>query len=252
MSINQEIKKQILEYIKQPIPQNAAMPIVEKSIPVPFFGDIEKARIVTISLNPSNLEFENKWGLLSKSKKRFVDRDLLGVEDSSTLDETQANQVYDSLKNYFHNSNAYTDWFDKLEEFAGKIFHSSYYDGSMVNMDIYPWATQQKWKDLRSKDKNRALREYSLLKNILLNKDCCFDYVFLNGKGVKKYLETLGIKIKEELVTGTKTQSNHQRFIYHQTLENKVKLIGFSCYIQNSYESNDYLSEVRDILVQRL
>lgn len=257
MSLPQSLKSQILTYIKKPIPQSVNMQIVKRSIPVPFFGDIENAKVATISLNPSNLEFEDEDGnLLRGNEKRFVDRDTLGVADTASLNDDQADKVYNSLINYFHN-NPYTGWFDILDGYAEKLFNSSYYKETMVHLDIYPWATQEKWGDLKGKDKtrekNKALQNYNLLKNILLNEDRIFDYVYINGRGVKEQIEKYyGITIKETSVTNTRNKSKRERKMYQYTLSNGTKLIGSSCYIQNPYETTEYLTELHEILAEKL
>ena len=52
------LKKDILEYIRQPIP--IGLDIVDLSVPIVFFGNLEKANISTISINPSDKEFLDK------------------------------------------------------------------------------------------------------------------------------------------------------------------------------------------------
>ena len=48
MSLTHDLKSQILEYIKQSIPQNVDMPIVERSVPVPFLFIIDVFEFSTI------------------------------------------------------------------------------------------------------------------------------------------------------------------------------------------------------------
>lgn len=254
MSLSPQLQSKIAELLRRPIPQNPNMPIVEQSIPIPFFGNIERARVATISLNPSNLEFvsRNHGPLLSGAAKRFADRHVLGAADGDTLDDAQVAAAYDSLINYFSNR-PYTRWFDVLNNYAGKLFGASYYDGTMVNLDIYPWATQDKWSELRATDKRAAMREYGLLKEIL--SAGVFEYIYINGKGVKEQLEEYfghGLQIKEVPVVGTKHPSTYERVLYVGTLPGGTKLIGVSCYIQNSYESEEYLTELHNIMSRHL
>lgn len=254
MALSPELQSKIIELLRQPIPQNPNMPIVGQSIPIPFFGNIETARVATISLNPSNLEFvtRNHGPLLSVGDKRFADRRVLGAADGDTLVDTQVAAAYDSLINYFSNR-PYTRWFDMLDKYAGRLFGASYYDGTMVNLDIYPWATQDKWSELRATDKRAAMREYGLLKEIL--SAGIFDYIYINGKGVKEQLEEYfgrGLTINEVPVVGTKYPSTYERVLYIGTLPGGTKLIGASCYIQNSYETDDFLTELHDIMAQNL
>ena len=145
------MKQDILDYIRRPIPKG--LPIVPQSIPIVFFGDIETAKYATIAINPSNREFTNtKHELFSEKKKRFVDRDALGVGDYDILSLKQAEMVYQSLRNFFH-KRPYMQWFGQLEKLFSEV-NMSYFKGDIINLDISPWATSVKWKDLT--DKQRA------------------------------------------------------------------------------------------------
>ena len=95
------MKQEFLDYIRMPIPKDAG--IVPQSVPIVFFGDIEKAEYATIAINPSNKEFvDDKNVLLSTAKKRLVDRAILRVGDDEKLSIEQAQEVYESLRSYFH------------------------------------------------------------------------------------------------------------------------------------------------------
>ena len=254
MSLTHDLKSQILEYIKQAIPQNAKMPIVERSIPVPFFGNIESAEAATISINPSNLEFVDLQGnILSGAEKRFIDRETLGINDADALNENQADKVYKSLIEYFNEDhNPYYDgWFKALDDYAGSLFGGvCYRENSLVHLDIYPWATKQKWNKLPGSAKKVALREYDLLKRILLNKK--FKYIYINGKETKEQVEKyFNIKIPEYQITNAKSKCNYVRCMYKYQLGNTL-LIGLSCYLQNSYESKEYLDELHKILSENM
>lgn len=243
MSLSKELKVQIFDYIKQPIPQN--MYTVKQSIPVPFFGNIEKARVATISINPSNQEFEDKYKeLLSGVKKRFTDRDILQVKDTDFLNNTQVNLVYNSLINYFY-KNPYKRWFNWLDRYAGNILDCSYYNGTMVHLDIYPWATNPTWTDLNENCKFKALQGYKLLKDILLSKERAFDYVYINGKTVKQQIETyFKVRIPE--------YKHDQWYIYKYELANGTKFIGSSCYIQQSHKTTEELIDLHNILAKNI
>ena len=47
-----DLKLKIMNLLKKSIPNNIG--VVEQSIPVPFFGDIEKSFCATIGINPSD------------------------------------------------------------------------------------------------------------------------------------------------------------------------------------------------------
>ena len=144
------MKQEILDYIRRPIPKG--LPIVSQSIPIVFFGDIETAKYATIAINPSNREFTNtKHELFPANKKRFVDRDVLGIAGGDTLTVEQAEIVYQSLRNFFH-KRPYMQWFGQLEKLFSEV-DISYFKGDIINLDISPWATSTKWKDLSDKQR---------------------------------------------------------------------------------------------------
>lgn len=64
------IPEYIEHRIRQPIPDDLC--VVQNSIPVIFFGNIDQAKIATISINPSDKEFlNNKKEELVGNLKRF-------------------------------------------------------------------------------------------------------------------------------------------------------------------------------------
>ena len=126
-----------------------------RSVPIVFFGEIDKARFATIAINPSNKEFTNdKHEIFPPGKKRVVDRDCLGVADGDALSLEQAERVYESLCNFFHNR-PYMGWFGPLEKLFSQAV-LSYFKGDIINLDISPWATSVKWKDM-SEDERTGL-----------------------------------------------------------------------------------------------
>ena len=240
MSLTAQLKANILKIIKRPIPTE--MNIVSQSVPIPFFGDIETAHFATISLNPSYNEFllgKNK-DLLPEGKKRLIDRESLNRGDLDVLTDDDAAMVFDSLRTYFSHK-PYNSWFSWLETNAGLIFNSSYYDGTMVNLDIYPWATKDTWSDLDEPIRNNALKSYNLLADLLLSKPKLFDCIYINGTTVKLQLESVcGITIQESKVKGW--------LIYHCQLPNGTIMIGSNHYIKESHLSREKMQDLRNVI----
>ena len=216
--VTDDLKENIFECIKQPLP--VGLGVIPGSIPVPFFGNMETAKTATVSINPSDIEFCNVSG-----GKRFCDRNELRVEDDRELDDEQCQKVYASLINYFNN-NPY-NWFQKLQGFAGVLFESSYKDGTMVNLDICPWATAKKWGQLTKTEQDNLVSNYDLLKKILTSKEKIFDYVYVNGSEARERLKKLGIRLQTVKTHPVKKVSE----IYGVELPNGTKLIGMSQYI---------------------
>lgn len=92
-----------------------------------------------------------KENILPSLKKRFVDREVLGVLDDDTLSDEQAGVVYESCVKYFENR-PYKLWFNKLDGII-RTLGFSYYDGTLAHFDITPWATRPTWNKLATKEK---------------------------------------------------------------------------------------------------
>jgi hypothetical protein len=190
----QQLKNEMLDFIKQGIPQG--LDIVEQSIPVLFFGNLVNAEHATISINPSNIEFVQQNGELllpkdsgvEKNKtKRFIERSCFGCADTDPLDKDQAEQVYASLLAYFQpENNPYDKWFKPLNQLLEGI-GVSFYDNSLVHLDMTPWATKKKYSGLTPEEKT-ALLNYSWAKKILqAGKIKC---LFVNGRAAMNHVET--------------------------------------------------------------
>lgn len=145
------IKAYIEDFIQKNNNKDLNQYIVKNSIPVIWFGDIEKykyskKKIITIGLNPSNDEFiEDRFKIIN-----FADRDM--------------NKNIDSLKNtlnvYFHN-NPYKLWFSRGEHVLN-AFDASYYDkfnNTAIHIDIYTAiATNPTWGKLNKNIKEKLQR----------------------------------------------------------------------------------------------
>jgi hypothetical protein len=175
----------MLDFIRRPIPQGLG--IVEKSVPVLFFGNIETAKCATISINPSNLEFNDKKNnLLPANKKRFMDRENLGIGSNDTLTQEQAEKVYNSLVNYFR-ERPYKLWFDWLNRFFDGT-SISYYKGSLIHLDITPWATSKKWGDMTNTEREKIIKAGEGWAKKILDAGQ-IEYLYVNGKAALEYVE---------------------------------------------------------------
>jgi hypothetical protein len=67
------LREQILERLAESI--NPSLEITKGSIPIPFFGNFEKATSCTISINPSDNEFhKKKKGKFESFRNRLITR----------------------------------------------------------------------------------------------------------------------------------------------------------------------------------
>lgn len=139
----------LLERIMQPMPTDSH--VVPVSLPVTSFGDPNTARVATISINPSVVEFcanTPESPVLPAHKKRFVDRETLGIGMHDIPTIVQARRVLQSNHDYFK-TNPY-HWFNVLEQWILKPLNASYFDGSATHLDLVQWATKPVWSGISS------------------------------------------------------------------------------------------------------
>jgi hypothetical protein len=157
--------------------------------PVPSFGDLSRARVATLGLNPSNREFVDEEGdELRGPQRRFHTLNSLGIRSWTEVDAGHLELILDSCRTYFL-GNPYDKWFKKLDQIVSGS-GASYYDGSAIacHLDLIPYATARKWTDL-------APRQRSLLFDIaadslaLLLKDSPVRLLILNGQSVVDQFE---------------------------------------------------------------
>lgn len=223
--MEESLTNRIYSLVKEPI--QGGLSITQKSTPIPFFGNLESAKVCTISLNPSDREFlDSKGSLLNK--KRLYDRDLLKKEDDESLTEADAKKVVDGCEKYFEN-NPYRLWFNKMDYFL-KSFEStySYYSKTAVALDLAQWATTPKWSSLSEYVRSELLSKgIPFLKDILEYKK--FDFIFLNGKTVfEEVVSRLKIGYNQKKVTVGKT--NFSVYFGKYASSN---VIGWSVYLQS-------------------
>ena len=90
------------------------------TIPVPFFGDVLNAKVITIGLNPSDGEIRGRgW--------------------HQPISPTT---IYERLVHYFNNSQFPSHpWFNIWEQSLNEI-GLSYFNGTSAHVDLCPWATR--------------------------------------------------------------------------------------------------------------
>ncbi len=162
--------------------------ILPYSYPVTSFGDVTKARILTVGINPSVDEFcSRKRGraLLEASSKRLVDSESLGIEPGQDLSLEQAQRILLGNNNYFQTGNAY-GWFNYLEQYALKPIGASYFDGSAAHVDLVQWATNPVWSNIQSEETRLELMSESLPFLSDLFSSGQWDLVMINGSQVER------------------------------------------------------------------
>jgi len=125
--------------------------VVSWASPVPYFGNISSARIATVGINPSNLEFVDGAGKpLVGTARRLETLDSLSLAAWQEADGQTVRTLARSCAMYFR-VNPYRRWFDVLERILA-VGGYSYYCGQLAaHVDLVPFATATKWGELPSR-----------------------------------------------------------------------------------------------------
>jgi hypothetical protein len=172
----------LIQRIQKPIP--AGTPIVPVSLPVTSFGDPNQARIATIGINPSSGEFCSKGNTpLKPGKKRFVDREDIGLGVGETPSREQALRVLEGNHNYFRTENVYK-WFNPMQQWVLDPLQASYGEGSAVHLDLVQWATNPIWNKISDPAVREALvsEDSNFLSGLIHGGE--FELIILNGATV--------------------------------------------------------------------
>ncbi|MFI3264753.1 MAG: hypothetical protein SNG38_06125 [Rikenellaceae bacterium] len=136
--------------------------LVNPSIPILWFGDLAKyrdsrKRIITVGLNPSNLEFSTKQNCNHEISLRFNK----AMSCNNLTADSEINNYYEAMNDYFK-QNPYKKWFNSFEKVLNQL-QSSYYEDEIdfanraIHLDIYaPIATNPTWGKL-AVDKKKCL-----------------------------------------------------------------------------------------------
>lgn len=163
--------------------------IIPWACPVPVFGDIMSATIATVAINPSNLEFMDGDGQeLSVQKRRLETLSSLGLSNWTDINDQQVRSICAACIDYFQ-VNPYLRWFNGLQDLLtdiGLSYHSS--DECLCHLDLIPFATNQKWTDLKPVQR-RLLYDISgsTFGDLLTNSS--IKVLILNGATVIKEVE---------------------------------------------------------------
>lgn len=231
------VNKSLLKVAGQPIP--AGLGILKQSTFVPFFGNIEKANACTISINPSFNEFrDSKGDILSDNKARLCSRKSLDKRDDEELSTDDAQKVYAACLNYFQN-NPYKRWFNKINRFIQDIDSElSYYDSTLVHLDLVQWATEKKWSECKPIQKELLKICSPFLKELLDQKK--FNIIFLNGQTVvNSFIEKISPLDEKEIVL---KRDGKKATLYFGTYKG-TRVVGWSRYLQSQI-SNEAVKEL--------
>lgn len=167
--------------IRRPPPDWAH--VVPGSTPVVAFGDARTARVATLGLNPSRVEFLDKAGvLLQGDKRRLTTHASLGSPDLATASSDVVSNVLEDCNTYFQRR-PYKKWFGKLETPILAACGASYCNGTACHLDLVQWATDPIWSNLPNTAQKRLITEdSSFLISQIRNEN--IQFLLVNGKSV--------------------------------------------------------------------
>jgi hypothetical protein len=159
--------------------------------PVPFFGHLESARLATVGINPSNLEFTAADGTeLTGPARRLPTLSSLALTAWPDADQRARQEIAAACCGYFERT-PYRRWFGVLQQLIEPAGLSYYTPGSdACHLDIVPWATSRKWGLLPAPSKTALLHQ---AKQAAARMIACSPLVMLvlNGREVVRQFEFL-------------------------------------------------------------
>jgi hypothetical protein len=189
------------------------------------FGDPTNARVATLGLNPSRIEFEMDGLELDGTKRRFETLRSLGVDSLETADAATVERVLSRCNDYF-SGNPYRRWFDQLEMVLNAV-DASFYDGTACHLDLSQWATDPTWNKLDGSIRQRLTDDDApFLAEQLRNETV--KLLLLNGRSViDGFLTALGAYLSQVHGVGATD--------FYSGRYEGVDVIGWSTNLQSSF-----------------
>ena len=166
--------------------------VLDWGCPIPFFGEVEHARIATVGINPSIREFADYDGTeLTGLNRRFPTLTSLTTQQWGDVDASQVREIVNSCRRYFRH-NPYDRWFRRLEQILTGMAASFY--GMSTNpachLDLVPYATSIKWGALPAAERRLLLSATCDEFGVLL-RNTKIKTLVLNGRSVVTNFEQL-------------------------------------------------------------
>src|SRR5689334_1163799 len=111
--------------------------VIPWSSPVPSFGDLSRATVASLGLNPSNREFVDDDGReLEGDLRRFHTLRSLQLRSWSDIDSDHLRLVTESCREYFFR-NPYDRWFRRLDTVisaTGASFYNAFFPACHLDL----------------------------------------------------------------------------------------------------------------------
>ena len=160
------------------------------------FGDLRKACIATLAINPSYGEFLHKEGDREREgiERRLETRQSLRCGNLAEASRETIQRAFSSCNSYF-TRRPYA-YFGKLETVLRHL-KASFYDGSACHLDLVQWATRPRWVELDPWEREALLQaDVPFLKSQLSHEH--LRLVVINGAGVREQYERFfGVRLQE-------------------------------------------------------
>ena len=221
-----EVPDYIERRIRCPVPADSR--VIPGTTPVVAFGDVSQARVATLGINPSRVEFLDRQGNeLIAFDRRLATHRSLGVSDLGKAPAAAIHQVLADCNGYFQR-NPYRRWFDQLEPVL-KACGASYYDETACHLDLVQWATDPAWSNLPIEVQRRLLRDDApFLLEQLTNEN--IEILLLNGQMV------VSTTSKEMNTTLDEFGLAHQDTpLFAGMVWDRIKIVGWSKNLQSSW-----------------
>jgi len=254
--INKLLKETEIEYAK----------IIPWSTPVYSFGNIQNSKLATLGINPSNREFENLKGEeLVGYNRRFHTLNSLNISKWAQIDHDKTIQIKMLCDEYFQR-NPYDQWFKKLDYLISGSSYSYYFPSNEAcHLDLIPFATSEKWSDLKIEQQNFLLKKSSNFLGDLI-KNSNIEYLILNGSSVIKNFEAItNVKFSKELIQNWSLNRRKGKPVRGYSYEGEInkigkielnreiKILGFNHNIQSSYGiTNDVQKSIRSWISKKI
>lgn len=184
------VPQELADRIRRPIPEGCS--VVPRSLPIVAQGDPTTARVATLTVNPSKLEFTTPKGTwLEPEYRRVESLRSLGAEDAAGLTDEQVAAVVERCYGYFA-ANPHRPGFAALEQLLSSIGAGSYYDGTVCHLHLVQWATNPVWSGLTPAVRAQLVEADAEFLRWQL-RTAAVDRVLVNGANALEWLVKAGV-----------------------------------------------------------
>ena len=234
------IPQYIEDRIRRAIPADSH--VIAGSTPVVSFGNSQTARVATLGLNPSKIEFLHKTGELRRgAQRRLATQESLGVTDLSIAPLSKVMEVLEACNAYFQQQ-PYRKWFDQLMPMLSGC-DASYYDGSACHLDLIQWATDPTWSGLDGTVREQLVAEDAgFLAGQLQSGN--LRLVLVNGNSVWKQMKrSMANELKFNEVEPICGFARCSTRLFVGTVFSHIRVVAWSTNIQSSFGVTTALRE---------